>query len=296
VKTNRSNRGSKFFGKCSFKAVGAAILAASLGGLARESNCDASLITLSNGNSSVTINPASSAGLENWSINGQNQINQEWFWYRAGGSGAESSIDTISSASTQLYDTTGDGQNDVADITYANSSLDISVLYRLSGGQSGSYTSDLGETIEVENLSKTTQTFSFFEYSNFTLAGLTTGQSESITGNNTAKDSGNGWQEETTVSPKATDFDAAVDPTLLNKLTTVSGYNLPNVATAGPGDVEGGFEWTVSIMGGCSYEIAGDQIITGTPTKSVPEPVGASLAAMALGGMLLARPRKKLAI
>jgi hypothetical protein len=306
VKTNRSKYGSKFpeakfsatklFANRSTVAVGAAMLAASSSGLLCGSRCEAALISLSNGNSSVTINPNSSAGLENWSINGQNQVNQEWFWYRVGSSGGQSSIDTISSPSTQLYDTTSDGSNDTAMITYADSSLDVSVLYRLSGGQNGTLTSDLGETIEIENLSKATQTFSFFEYSNFTLEGLKTGQSESISGSNTAIDSGNGWQEETTVSPKATDFDANTNPTLLNKLTTATDYTLPNVATSGPGDVEGGFEWTVSIMGGCSYEISGDQIITGQAVKSVPEPVSASLAAMALGGVLMARPRKKLAI
>ena len=295
MNTNRSNRPWKFLSKLNSAAVGAAISAASLLSFSSGSQCQANII-LNNGNSSVTIDPTASAGVENWNINGQNQINQEWFWYRAGSSGPESSIDTLGGTSA-VYDTTGNGENDTAVLTYGSSSgLKITVTYRLSGGQIGSKTSDLGETIQIANDGKSSQTYSFFEYENFNLDGLTTGQSASISGKNTATVSGNGWQEQTTVSPKATDFDAATDPTLLNKLTTASDYTLPNVATSGPGDVEGGFEWTVSIMGGCSYEISGDQIITGQTVSAVPEPAAAPLAAIALGGLLMARPRKRPAI
>lgn len=293
MNTNRSNRPWKFLSKLNSAAVGAAISAASLLSFSSGSQCQANII-LTNGNSSVTIDPTASAGVENWDINGQNQINQEWFWYRAGSSGPESSIDTLGGTSA-LYDTTGNGQNDTAVLTYGSSSgLKITVTYRLSGGQSGSKTSDLGETIQIANDGKSSQTYSFFEYENFNLDGLTTGQSASISGKNTATVSGNGWQEQTNVSPVSTDYDANTYPTLLNKLTTTSGYNLPNVATSGPGDEETGFEWTVSIMAGCSYEISGDQIITGPTSQTVPEPVSAAAAAMGLGTLLIVRPRRKL--
>lgn len=44
-----------------------------------------STITLQNNNSTVTINPGSSAGVEDWTVNGVNQLAQQWFWYAIDG-------------------------------------------------------------------------------------------------------------------------------------------------------------------------------------------------------------------
>ena len=55
----------------------------------------ASPINLVDQNSSVTIDPTSQAGVDNWTVNGVNQLYQEWFWYGVGSSG-DLSIDQLS--------------------------------------------------------------------------------------------------------------------------------------------------------------------------------------------------------
>jgi len=54
----------------------------------------AQIVTMNDGGSSATIDLGSSAGMNNWSVLGQNQLNQQWFWYRTDG-GVAQPINTI---------------------------------------------------------------------------------------------------------------------------------------------------------------------------------------------------------
>src|SRR5438105_12747074 len=55
------------------------------------------VVTLTSGNSSVTINTSGSgAGMTAWTVDGFNPLNLQWFWYRAGAMTSEQRIDTIS--------------------------------------------------------------------------------------------------------------------------------------------------------------------------------------------------------
>ena len=53
---------------------------------------------LVNNNSTALIDPNSSAGMFNWTVDGVNQLNQQWFWYRVGNN-PEAPINTISAPS-----------------------------------------------------------------------------------------------------------------------------------------------------------------------------------------------------
>ena len=60
-------------------------------------------VTLTDGNSVALLEPTSQAGMYYWAVQNtpntyQNQLNQQWFWYRVG-SDPERSIDTISAPS-----------------------------------------------------------------------------------------------------------------------------------------------------------------------------------------------------
>ncbi len=123
------------------------------------------IYTLSSGNSSVSINVGSQTGMYNWTVDGQNQLNQQWFWYRIGNSGPAASIDTISSPTASLL-TAG-----ILSTTYANARFSVNVLYSLVGGAPGSGASDLSEQILIHNLTGSTLSFDFFQYADFNLGG-----------------------------------------------------------------------------------------------------------------------------
>jgi len=276
--------------------VGAAAAAACLFGLSAARHCNAANIVLNDGNSAVTIDPTSSAGVENWSINGQNQLHQEWFWVRTGSTGGQSSIDTLSAPSIALYDTTGDGLNDTAIVTYGSShGLQITVTYSLTGGQAGSETSDLGQTIDISNDGTSSQTYHLFEYADFNLGDSTSAQAVTISGANTATDVGNGWQAQTVVSPASSEYEANVYPSLLNRISSsTTACTLSDASTSSVGNGEWGFEWDMTLKAGGSYVISGDQnVIQNGGTIPVPEPVSGPIAVLGLSGLCFMRARRQ---
>src|SRR5438105_2460912 len=59
----------------------------------------AQIVTLVDRNSIAQVNVGSQAGMFRWEADGQNQLVQQWFWYRIGDAvpgNPERSIDTIS--------------------------------------------------------------------------------------------------------------------------------------------------------------------------------------------------------
>jgi hypothetical protein len=244
--------------------------------------CNAANIVLTDGNSAVTIDPTSSAGVENWSINGQNQLHQEWFWIRTGSTGGQSSIDTLSAPSIApglpSY---------AATLTYGSSNgLQIITTYNLTGGQPGS---NLAENIEINNDGTSPQTYHFFEYANFNLGNSTTGQAVTISAANTATDVGNGWQVQTVVNPASSEYEANVFPNLLNQISSsTTPCMLSDVSTSTVGDGEWGFEWDITLAAGGSYPIS-----SGLNFKTVPEPVSGAIAVLGLTGLWFMRSRRQ---
>ena len=53
-------------------------------------------VTPTSGNSVVTIDPYNQMGMNTWFVDGQNQLYQQWFWYRVGASDPENAINTLS--------------------------------------------------------------------------------------------------------------------------------------------------------------------------------------------------------
>src|SRR5579872_7404260 len=58
--------------------------------------------TMNDGGSTATIDLGSSAGMNSWTVNGQNQLQQQWFWYQTDG-GVAKSIDTIGTPTVTTY-------------------------------------------------------------------------------------------------------------------------------------------------------------------------------------------------
>src|SRR5262249_16190897 len=101
----------------------------------------ADVITLTSGNSSATVDLSSQAGMGQWLINRQNQLNQQWFWYRVDGDApGQQSIDTIGGLSyvTNAFQ---------VDATYTSARFSLEITYTLLGGSPGGsdWTSDIKE-------------------------------------------------------------------------------------------------------------------------------------------------------
>jgi len=242
------------------------------------------IYTLSSGDSSASIDLGSQTGMYNWTVDGQNQLNQQWFWYRIGSSGSEASIDTIGAPAINLISPS------ILDTTYVASSFSVDVLYSLVGGAPGSGTSDLSETIKIQNLTGSTLSFHFFQYADFNLGGTPNNDSGQLyktsKGYNEVDQTDGrchlGESVDTVVSHAATHAEVASDNSILNMLDNVAASTLNgNLYTSG--NVKWGLEWDVSIAPGNTYLISKDLNISGVDSiVPVPEPSAGSFILLAM--------------
>ena len=230
----------------------------------------AGTLNLSDLNSSVSITPTSSAGLTNWTVDGQNIATQQWFYYAIGG-GSQSSIDTLGLTSSGTF-SFGSGTRGGYAVFSGSNGLSVEVDYMLTGGSSIKQ-SDLSETIRLTNTSTASQTYHFFQYSNFNLSG---GSADTVQfpNANTVNQVGGGLPLQTVVTPTPNEHEGAIFPTTLNHLTSgpYALNNLPAIGDGpvGPADSTWAYQWDPILAGGQTFIIGEDQHIDpGTP---VPEP------------------------
>src|SRR5439155_5679580 len=112
-----------------------------------------------------------------WSVEGQPQLKQQWFWYRIGNSGPESSINTISAP---LFSTPDARTLNTA---YYNGAYGVEVDYKLTGFSPGSGLSHIDESITITNGTASQLDFHFFQYSDFDLAGVPGGDTVQLNTN-----------------------------------------------------------------------------------------------------------------
>jgi hypothetical protein len=252
----------------------------------------APLYTLSSGNSSVSVDVGSQTGIYNWTVDGQNQLNQQWFWYRIGNSGPAASIDTISAPTASLLTAS------ILSTTYANAQFSVSVLYSLVGGAPGSGTSDLSEQISIQNLTGSALSFDFFQYADFNLGGTPNNDTGQLDKN--GKKYGGVTQYNSPGCRVSENVDAAVSQpanygeigtgsgassTILNLLKN-SGFthlNDQNSTPPGGGNVNWGLEWDANIAPGGTFIISKDLNIEGVVgVTPVPEPTAWTFVWMGL--------------
>lgn len=244
----------------------------------------AQIVNLNSGNSSVSINAGSQAGMNSWVVGGQNQLNQQWFWYRIGSSGPEASIDTISAPIISQLSAS------IAQTTYANSIFSTTILYSLVGGTAQSGASDLSEQISIQNLTTSSLSFHFFQYADFNLGGSPnndSGQLDSLGHmfGGVIQYDGHGCQisesVDTAVSRPANHGQIGSGSTILNALND-GGTTTFNGSTATTGNINWGLEWDVNIVAGGTLIISKDLNIVGAPTTSVPEPNSWTIALLGI--------------
>lgn len=251
----------------------------------------AQIVTLTDGGSTATVNLGSSAGMNSWDVNEQNQLNQQWFWYSIGG-GVAQPINTIVNTPGGGLTYSQDGYNNFLDATYSNSQLSIEIQYTLQGGGVGSGSADITESIMIVNNSSTSSllNLNFYEYSYFNLlqSGHNSVQIFPDTANGgyyyVRQTSGSTAIQEGITSPNANYAEAGFvgGSDTLNNITTTPGYNLDGTTMAGPGNVSWAFEWTQTIGPSGELDIFKDKSLS---IQMVPEP--GSIALAVLGGLCL---------
>ena len=257
------------------------------------SAAQATIVTLTDGNSAASVDLSSQAGMYSWTINGQSQLNQQWFWYRLDGDATgQHSIDTIGGLSETHTANT-------LTATYNAGAFTLDLTYQLSGGATGGsdWTSDITETITIYNHTGSILDFHFFQYSDFALAGTDGGEKATIfqSGGFYSKANvvkGLNQVSETIDQPLADHAEADLAAATLNRLNQGSPYTLNDVLTSGPDallDATWALEWDFQIDPNGSVDVLKDKKISVEP---IPEPGIFGLLALGLGALAVRRQRR----
>jgi hypothetical protein len=230
----------------------------------------AQIVTLADQNSIAQINTSAQQGMFNWSVDGQNQLVKQWFWYRVGATGPESSIDALSAPVNTSVDLR------TLDSAYFNPTLGygVDVRYHLTGSLPGSGNSVIGEAITITNATANSIVFHFFQYSDFNLSGPGGDKVTLIRGvDGKFKEA----QQVNATSSLSESLDATLvthadhgaatnSPVTLNQLNDAFPTTLQDTTSFGPGDATWAFEWDLTIGAGQST------VLSKNLSLQVPEP------------------------
>jgi len=242
-----------------------------------------SAATISNGNSSVTLNPTAVSNavpfISQWIVDGVDQYGgspaggESLGFYL--GSNPEVSINTLPVLSSSF----GSG---VASVSYQGTGFTIAVTDVLTGGNSGSGSSAIGESVVVNNTSGSPLAFSLADFVNLNVDATPADDTLTL-GSNSA----------TQTDPLGTSVNFSVTPAPVIQASSTNGGNtyLETGPTVVHGDVAFAFLWgsgsgadTIDAGGTAIYSIneTATGVTSGGATSSVPLPnsAGAALATL----------------
>lgn len=199
-------------------------------------------ITLTSGNSVAQIDATSQDGVFSWTVEGVEQLYQQWFWVRRGATGPQVSLDRLGAPVGLAV-----SQN-TATVNYQTAGLNVELAFTLIGGTTGSFASDLQQNLSIQNTSNGPVTLHLFQYADFDLGGLNWGDSLAFSNANTTVQHGKNMAM-TQSSSRPPDFwEGSHYAITLEQITGSTPATLSNqLIPDAPGDQTFGNQWTVTL-------------------------------------------------
>lgn len=271
--------------------IGTSLAMAGVVGGWDSSNALATTVTLNDANSTVRFDSASASGEYDWVIDSVDVLTRQWFWYRIGNSGPATSIDQIDATpvivTTDTAPNTGDN---LLQLTYENTTLKISLIYSLSGGQPGSGVATMTQFISIQAKQAITGPVWFYQYADFNLSANDI-DSLNVTNGNTARQTGDdGSIQQSPATPAPTRYQVDVGANLLALLAS-GALTLDNNTHTVTGDVNWLFAWNLGSMSANQQKfISIPQTVRIYPAgHNVPEPAAMVLFAAGVGLLMFGR-------
>jgi hypothetical protein len=248
-------------------------------------HCDAGLFSLEDDNSTASFNTGSPSNNSNWSVDGENQLNQQAFWFRVGNA-AEQSLHTLPILAESATDTNLDFDLDTLFVRYNGGAFWAEVRYALDGGTSGSGSSDMSEQISIINRTGAPLNFHFFQYSDFNISNTANDDTAVFTNANAVQQYDGGIRlTETVITPVPSHREIDFFPNTLTKLNDGVASNLSDTpaygAPLGPGNMTWAYQWDVTIPAGGTFQVSKDKNLN---AQLIPEP--GTFTMLAIAGVL----------
>jgi hypothetical protein len=255
--------------------------------LAFASQSMAGLFVLSDENSTANFNTASAANNSDWTVDGEDQMNQQAFWFRVGNT-AEQSLHSLPIAFESAFNTNIDPNLDTLFVRYAGAGFNVDVRYALDGGAPASGSSNMSEQISITNTSGAPLDFHFFQYSDFDVSNTAGDDTAVFTNANAVQQYDGGIRlTETVITPAASHGEIDTFPNTLNKLTDGVANTLSDTPAigvpVGPGNLAWAYQWDFTVPVGGTVQISKQKNLN---ARLIPEP--GTFALLTLAGMLVA--------
>ncbi len=252
--------------------------------------------TLTDLNSSITVDPTSQDGISAWKVDGVNQLYQQWFWGREGSTGPEHSLDSLTLLNAKATDTNFNPGNDTLSLLYgdgtttADSSLTVALHLSLAGGAAGSRTSDLNTQAMFSNLTDSPVTLHIFQYSDFDLSDNSDNDTATAPNANTIIQSDGGMILTDSAAPTPSKWQIGPYSGLLDSLNDSGPTGLTDSGSGTVGDATYARQWDFTLppkgSGGATVGFSLDQHL------SVPDPGTVLLLAAGMLGLAAANRRR----
>lgn len=246
----------------------------------------ATQFTLSDLNSVFGIE--STSGSNFWTVEGTNQLYFQGFWFRIGDQTGETNLSDYFSSGWVSQD------QRFALMSYVHPDFSATVTYTLTGGTTGSGTSDMAESIRLINTTTRELPIRFFQYADFDLGGTAGDDILRFPNSNAVmqQDGGSGGMlSETVVTPVASHHEGNLYANTLSALNDPYPTTLSDLPAYGGGSIEGdatwAFEWDRTLAAGGAFLISKDKHL-----QVVPEPTTLLLLGVGLVGAEIARRRR----